>query len=167
MHRYLQQTQDAIEAAASGMTTEQLGKRPAEGKWSAADILEHLARAFSGTVPGLEKCCDRDRTIAKPATMYERLATVLVINLGYFPSGRPAPAMTIPRGMQPEESMNVIRHSLSAMDELFSHCEQRFGNAKLMNHPALGPLSADEWRKFHWLHTRHHMKQIVALRQGT
>ena len=165
MHSYLQQTQNAIDAAVNGMTAEQLLRPRAEGKWCAAEILEHLARAFSGTVPGLEKCCERDRPIAKPANLYQRLATMLLIDVGYFPPGRPAPAMTVPRGMQPEESMNVIRHSLNAMDELLERCERRFGNVKLMNHPVLGPLTANEWRRFHWVHTRHHMKQIAALRR--
>jgi DinB superfamily len=165
LHPYLQRTRDAIDAATAGMPPEQLPRRPAEGKWSVAEILEHLARAFNETLPGLKKCCERDRTIAKSATVYQRLATMLVVGLGYFPSGRPAPTMTVPRGMQAEESMNVIRYSLSTMDELLGRCEQRFGKAKLMNHPVLGPLAAWEWRKFHWVHTRHHMKQIAALRQ--
>jgi hypothetical protein len=167
MHRYLQQAQDAIESATSGMVPEQMLRRPAEGKWSVADILEHLARAFNGTIPGLEKCCERDRTVAKPGTMYQRLATILVITFGYFPSGRDAPAATVPRGMQPQDSLNVIRYSLSKMDELFARCEERFGSAQLTNHPVLGPLSAEGWRKFHWLHTRHHMKQIAVLRQNS
>ncbi|MGZ4836286.1 MAG: DUF1569 domain-containing protein [Terriglobales bacterium] len=29
-----------------------------------------------------------------------------------------------------------------------------------MDHPFLGPLTADEWRKFHWVHGRHHTRQI-------
>lgn len=165
MNPYLQQTRDAIHAATDGMTAEQLLKRPAEGKWSAADILERLARAFSGTVPGLEKCCERGATIAKPGGFYQRLATTMVVRFGYFPPGRPAPAMTVPQGMQPEESLNVILNSLSAMDDLFDRCEERFGNVKLMNHPVLGPLTAAEWRKFHWVHTRHHMKQIAVMRR--
>jgi len=29
-----------------------------------------------------------------------------------------------------------------------------------MDHLFLGPLTANEWRKFHWVHGRHHARQI-------
>jgi len=165
LHPYLQQTQDAIDAAAAGLHPDRLTTHPGEGKWSAAEILEHLARAFKETVPGLEKCLERGATIAKPATLYQRMAALLVVQLQYLPSGRKAPQMTVPHGMDPDEIMATIHQSLASMDELFARCEQRFGDVKLMNHPVLGPLTAAEWRKFHWVHTRHHMKQVSALAQ--
>jgi len=28
----------------------------------------------------------------------------------------------------------------------------------------LGPLTASQWRKFHWIHGRHHVKQISERR---
>jgi hypothetical protein len=161
----LQQTQDAIEAATAGMSTDELLRRPAEGKWCAAEILEHLARAFHETIPGLEKCCERGQPVAKRATVYHKLARMLVVGFGHLPSGRPAPAMTVPSGMQPEETMKMLRESLSRMDDLFARCEKQFGRAKLTNHPVLGPLNAAQWRKFHWVHARHHVRQIAALRR--
>ncbi len=40
-------------------------------------------------------------------------------------------------------------------------CERRFGaRTKIMDHLFLGPLTASEWRKFHWVHGRHHARQI-------
>jgi hypothetical protein len=45
--------------------------------------------------------------------------------------------------------------------------EQRFGaRTKLANHPLLGAFTAHEWRRFHLVHTRHHVKQITARRQA-
>ena len=32
---------------------------------------------------------------------------------------------------------------------------------KVLKHPVIGPLSVDQWRKFHWIHTRHHARQIL------
>jgi len=48
---------------------------------------------------------------------------------------------------------------------VLAECERRFGKrSKLANHFILGPLTAQEWRRFHWVHTRHHMKQIARLK---
>ena len=60
---------------------------------------------------------------------------------------------------------NPISESLALVDQVINECEQRFGNqADILVHPALGPLTAREWRKFHCVHTLHHMRQIKRLR---
>jgi hypothetical protein len=52
------------------------------------------------------------------------------------------------------------------MDEVIGQCEARFGKrTRVLDHPVLGPLTARQWRKFHWVHGRHHVKQIQKLRQ--
>jgi hypothetical protein len=35
----------------------------------------------------------------------------------------------------------------------------------VLDHLILGPLTAAQWRKFHWIHGRHHVKQILRLRE--
>jgi hypothetical protein len=54
---------------------------------------------------------------------------------------------------------------IAAMDEIIARCEARFGSAKLLDHPILGPLTGPQWRKFHLIHGRHHVKQIERLRE--
>jgi hypothetical protein len=50
------------------------------------------------------------------------------------------------------------------MDQALAQCEERFGKkVKIADHPVLGPIPIAGWRKFHLLHTRHHMKQIDTL----
>jgi hypothetical protein len=52
------------------------------------------------------------------------------------------------------------------MDEAIAQCESRFGKQnRLLDHPILGPLTGRQWRKFHWVHGHHHLKQIQGLRQ--
>jgi hypothetical protein len=49
------------------------------------------------------------------------------------------------------------------MDLALDGAAARFGaRVKLMNHPIIGPLSVRQWRRFHWVHTRHHVRQIIA-----
>jgi hypothetical protein len=93
--------------------------------------------------------------------MKDRFATLLVVNLGYLPGGRKAPERSVPRGMPPEQVRQAIASELQKMGATLDDCERRFGaRTKILDHPFLGPLTGDEWRKFHWIHGRHHARQI-------
>jgi len=62
----------------------------------------------------------------------------------------------------------AIVPEIAAMGELIQRCEERFGaKTRLLDHPILGPLTAEQWRKFHWVHGRHHAKQILRLKNTT
>lgn len=164
MHKDLQRVQGAIDAAVGGMTPEQLSWHQ-HGKWSAAAILEHLSLTYSGTAKALQRCLDAGRPSAGTPGWRERLASFVVTKLRYMPSGRQAPSMVVPRGAAPESVLAKVQHNLAAADDAISRCEARFGaSTKIANHPILGPLTARQWRRFHLVHGRHHMKQIALIR---
>ena len=164
--RYLQQALDDIDAATRGLTTADLERLPA-GKWSPAQILEHLALGFGATAKGAARCLAAGRPAAGVPTLRHHVATALVVTVGYLPSGRSAPERTRPRGLSGGAAMEAVRANLVAMDDALARCAQRFGaRAALLDHPILGPLSVSQWQKFHRVHTRHHMKQIERLRRG-
>ena len=158
MHSYLQRVQQAIDEAVRGLSLEQLAWHR-EGKWSAAAILEHLSLTYSGTAKGLQRGLDA------PSTR-QRVASFVVTGLRFMPPGRKAPAMVVPKGASPETVVADVRRNLIAADDAISRCEARFGTGvKIANHPILGPLTARQWRTFHLVHARHHMKQIARIRQ--
>jgi hypothetical protein len=164
MDSYLQRLQDAIASATGGMDAAALTRHP-EGKWSAAQVLEHLCLTYAGSVKGFERCLQEGRPLARAVTFKERVATLLVTSLGYFPEGRKAPERTIPRGMAAEDVVKATGEKLAAMDDLITRCETRFGpSTRILDHPVLGPLTARQWRRFHLVHAQHHMKQILRLR---
>ena len=73
--------------------------------------------------------------------------------------------MAKPRGLPVEKVRAEIGIKITAMDEIISECEARFGkNVMLLDHLILGPLTGAQWRKFHLVHGRHHVKQILQLR---
>jgi hypothetical protein len=167
MDSTLQRVQDAIEAATRGMTAEQLVQHP-EGKWSAAGVLEHLSITFSGTARLMRKCMEGGKPLGSAPTLTQRFATLLVTGWGYFPTGRPAPEFSRPQGLSGEAALQTIRENLAAMDQALAECEQRFGSeVKMADHVVLGPLTIPQWRRFHLVHTRHHMKQIARLRDSS
>jgi len=166
MDSYLQKLRDAIASASGGMSTEELKRHP-QGKWSAAEVLEHLYLTYTGTIKGCERCLQEGRPLARPPALRDLISTTVVTGFGFMPGGRKAPERSTPRGMVPQEVANAIATTLVAMDEAIARCEARFGKrTKLMDHPILGPLTARQWRKFHWVHGRHHVKQIRRLRKS-
>lgn len=161
---HLRRALAAIEKTTAGMTLDDLLHHP-EGKWCGSEILEHLAKAFGNTTKGLERCLENGRAHATRPTLKQRVATMIVVAFGYFPSGREAPERTRPKGIPPEEALTSVRGTLVAMDQALVRCDNRFGrHVPILDHPILGALTVQQWREFHWVHTRHHMKQIARLR---
>jgi hypothetical protein len=165
MDAYLQRLQEAIASATRGMSAEDLRRYP-EGKWSTAEVLEHLYLSYTGTAKGFERCLQAGKPLARAPMLKDRMRTFVVTGLGHLPEGRKAPERTQPRGMPADEVVREIASRILAMDELITQCEARFGKRnRVLDHPVLGPLTARQWRKFHWVHGRHHLKQIQKLRQ--
>ncbi len=160
MNSYLERLRRELEDAVGGAGASDLAKAPA-GEWTGGQILEHLFLTYMHTNRGLAKCLEQGAPLATRATLKDRFATLLVVNLGYLPGGREAPERAVPRGMSPEEVQHAIAPELQKMGSGLDDCERRFGvRTKILDHPILGPLTADEWRKFHWVHGRHHARQI-------
>lgn len=165
MREYIPRLQEAIASAMRGLTREEL-LRDRQGKWNIAYLLEHLYLTYTGTVKGCKLTLASPKPLATPQTVKQRIKTMAIIGLGYFPSGIEAPRQVRPKGIPVDQVISDIQREIAAMDELLVHCEQRFGKQKkLFNHPILGGLSGDQWRKLHWLHGRHHVRQILELRK--
>src|SRR5437588_8828522 len=95
----------------------------------------------------------------------DRMRTMVVVKLAHMPEGRKAPPNAMPRGLPPERVLAEVVEKIAAMDAIITEAESKFGSElRLLDHPILGPLQAKEWRKFHWVHGRHHLKQIQRLR---
>src|SRR5262245_15637061 len=116
-------------------------------------------------------CCRFAKSVRKNVprkrepTLRERLRVVLVVEFGHMPTGTESPEVARPRGIPPRLASNSIRENLMAMDLPLAACEKQFGsNTKLLVHPILGPMTARQWRRLHYVHTCHHMKQVRGLR---
>lgn len=162
---HLQRASDAIDRAIEGMTDEQLSWRPG-AKWSSAEILEHLSLAYSRTAERMKPLLQQEKPEVRRRTAKEWAGGLIVLKLGRIPRGRKAPDALSPKGMKPSQAVASIRQNLAQMDKVFGECEQRFGDKdNILVHVILGPLSIREWRRFHCVHTLHHMRQIHTLRE--
>ena len=160
MASHLEHLRRELEAAIDGASDSALGQAPA-GKWNSGQILEHLFLTYKNTNWGLGKCLEKGAPLATHRTLKHRLSTLLVVNFGYMPEGRKAPDRAVPRGIALGEVRSTIFVEIEKMESGLADCERRFGaGTKIMDHPFLGPLTANEWRKFHLVHGRHHAAQI-------
>ena len=163
----LEKLKENLESAVEGMSSEQLSWHP-PGKWCAVEVLEHLYLTYTGTIQGFERVMRKGKPLASRASMAQRVLTLVVVGLGHMPAGRKAPAMALPNGLPAEKVRNEIGAKIVAMDAIMAQCEARFGRrVQLLDHPILGPLSATQWRKLHLVHGRHHLKQLLGLRESS
>ena len=130
-------------------------------RWSVAEIVEHLTRAYSGTAKGFERCIEKGVSLAGTASFAQRVRQFMVIDLGYFPRGREAPKHIIPTGaLDLNAVLDAVRRDLARLDDAATSTRRALGAGKMLDHPILGPLSIDQWLKFHVVHSRHHARQI-------
>ena len=165
MHKKLKKLHSAISAVVGEATIEDLTRHP-EGKWSTAEILEHLNLTYLGTIKNME----RRLAEGTPLTSHRKTfdwSRIAVTRLGLFPRGRKSPERVKPNGTPAQQVTAKILENLARMDDLIARCEFHFKPRKLIaDHPILGPLTADEWRGFHCAHGFHHVKQIQRLRKS-
>jgi len=167
MDSRLEELKRSLSLSVDGMSTEQLKWHPAE-KWCAAEVLEHLYLSYTGTIKAFEKVIASGEPLVTRPSLKQRVQTIVAVGFGYLPEGRKAPPGTVPKGLAPEKVKNEVSEKIDAMDAIITQCEARFGRAtKLLDHPILGPLTAAQWRKFHFVHGRHHEKQLLRLREGS
>jgi hypothetical protein len=165
MDPLLEELQKTLRAAAEGMTVDELRRHP-EGKWCAAEILEHLYLSYTGTIKGLERVLGSGKPTITEPTLTQRFGTFVVMRFNYLPEGRKAPKNTQPRGLPVERVRAEAEEKIAEMDAAIEKCEEKLGRGKLLDHPILGPLTGAQWRKFHLVHGRHHGKQIRRLRES-
>jgi hypothetical protein len=167
MNKYFERLKNAIGSATQGMSVEQLTQHAAEGKWSIAEVVEHLSLTYSGTVKNLERSLNAGRPLGSAPTLKQRVVNMLVMDFGYFPTGRKSPEGAKPKGMSTETVLSEINGRIAQLDEVIEKCESKFGRrAFVADHPVLGPITMQQWRKFHWAHGKHHIKQIERMRKA-
>jgi hypothetical protein len=159
---YFHSALDAIDHVAGPLDVNTIA-RPVDGRWSIAEILEHLTLAFTRNAATFEKALASGELRGRPPSFKHRLIRILVVDIGYFPRAE-APEGTRPAGTVPaDRSLAALREALTTLDAALTRVQERFGDrAYVANHPYFGGLTVPQWRKFHWQHTRHHMRQVRA-----
>jgi hypothetical protein len=165
MSEQIQRALAEMESATAGLTDADLLRlRLAEGKWSAAETIEHLVLTFTSTTKLMRRVAQKPATVPA-ANFRQRIASFIVVGIGHMPARRKSPDFACPSGTPAPAICERFRQLIHAMDSAITEAEKRStAGTKIAAHPVLGPLTASQWRKFHLVHTRHHMKQVRAMR---
>lgn len=138
-----------------------------EEKWCASQIMEHLLLTFTATTKGTLRTMQAGEPFCREASWRHVAGRLYVLRLGRMPSGMKAAKNIAPKQGLPGDNMRVFNDALVAMDATLTDAERRFGKrTRILDHPILGPLTAEEWRRFHLVHSQHHFRQIPAQHVG-
>jgi hypothetical protein len=148
------------------LSREALQAKPAKDAWSRQQVVEHMMLAYTGTARELERRMAKGSPSGRKRSLRDRAGQLMVITCGHFPSGRKAPDMVDPErsDLPPLEGTALAaeyRRKIAEVDAAILKAEQQWGSrVPIATHPVLGPLNAGQWRKFHAVHTLHHVKQM-------
>jgi hypothetical protein len=173
MNPTLHQLQCEIASSLYGLdaTETQLYPPSRPDRWTIQQIIEHLLLTYSSTETAISaRLTKRTPTRAKPTLMH-RIFQFVVTRCGFFPTGRESPPMVSPQPtthpLSGADLTEATAEQLARLDLLFTEAETLFGPAsQCASHTVLGPLNIGQWRKFHLVHGRHHLKQIAAIRKS-
>ncbi len=131
------------------------------GKWNSAQIVEHLALGFEWSAAGFEERRARDPMVRRPPTMYERVARLLVMHIGWIPPGLKAPSRAIPTPHVERAVAEMrFRRGVERNLELAQLLLPARARDLFVKHPRMGDLTLTEWMDFHVQHARHHARQM-------
>ena len=171
MHADLQLLDRQVAAALKRLNVRQTQLTPREHpeKWGTQQIVEHLLLSMRASTLEIEARITKRTSTGSQPTLVQRVMQWVVLGLGRFPNGRRAPAAVSPnrptalrRGSELAEKMHA---ALAEYDEVATRAEALFGSQRAVSHVILGPLSMAQWRRFHILHVRHHLRQVARIQR--
>ncbi|HLM55185.1 MAG TPA: DinB family protein [Pyrinomonadaceae bacterium] len=141
--------------------------RPEPGRWTVAEIVEHLSITEGNVVKLCHKLLEKAeagghaRAEDAPfpptslAEFAEQARQKFTAPDSIAPTGRPLP-----------ESLAALRESRAALRALRPRIERVEGTAVRFPHPAFGPINLYQWLLFIGSHELRHLAQIEAVKQA-
>ena len=178
MHPAFENLHQRYRTYLAGKDCEGCQRRPArslrgeEDSWSTQEVVEHLLLTYRNTGALFDRYLARNSPSRQPVTAKHRFLQFLVIRCGGFPRGVSAPEAVrpgksgMPR-MSGEELCASMRSELEKLDAKIDECSKAFAKTSFAPHFIFGPLTPQQWRRFHLVHGRHHLKQLARIRKQT
>jgi hypothetical protein len=131
------------------------------GKWSAAQILHHLALSVDGVGQQLQRRAVDDAPKSRRSKPHQAVLRHLVLGLGRIPPGLPMAQPAVPDAHpDPELASAQFRMGVERLTAIQEGWPEPRKLGTFTPHPLLGDLNFPEWVRFHYLHCRHHAGQI-------
>lgn len=136
--------------------------RTVPGKWSLAQIVEHLGIGIDSVATAFEHRASKE-PMRRRSTPGQAVARHLILGLGRLPRGRRPPEGTVPAERpDPQAAVAQFRMGVSRLETLVQNWPEKRQSEIFVRHPYLGDLNLPEWVRFFYVHCRHHAPQIRA-----
>jgi hypothetical protein len=143
-----------VDISASDWSTARLGK------WSIAQIVEHLAIAFDLVATGFA-ALPEDGATEREATPAQAVLRHTLLGSGDLPKGMKAPDISQPSDApNPELVVARFRMGIEQTRTLVEDWSEERQVSTFLRHPILGDLNLPEWVRFHFVHCTLHARQI-------
>lgn len=136
---------------------------PGQGRWCAQQIMEHLILSCELTSSAVSRQLKAGRVPKRRRSILGFILRVQTIGFGYMPHGVPAIRAVRPDKYTPQTGPEIVERFLKAaekMDEQLVAARKKFGIEICGEHPMFGVMRVDEWRRYHAVHAKHHLKQL-------
>lgn len=155
---------DAVEtfaSAAARVPAERWSTEPEPGKWSPAQIAEHLSLTYEHLLAELRG----GPPMRLKGTRFFRLVVRLKVLPAFLREGRVPRGVRAPREVRPVEAPGDRAdgiHRFRSLAETFDAeiTARRAAGRCRVTHPYFGRLNADQSIRFVEVHIRHHTKQL-------
>jgi uncharacterized damage-inducible protein DinB len=160
---FLDRQRSAVLAAAEALPRERWAERPAPGRWSVADVAEHLYRVERGIARLVAKRVAEARAVGHP--LESETSSVLGAlegrNVDDRSSRREAPEQVSPvETPTPDVAIRQLEESRAALSSAIEAADGLALGSIRHTHPALGEVDLYQWILFVGLHEARHVPQI-------
>jgi len=171
MNPTFQQLKQKLSSELRGLNSAQtqLRLKGDPSSWTIQQVVEHLLLTYDSTASSFQtRLAKGTPTLTRP-TPAHRTAQFVVITLGLMPGRRKAPPEVTPStsaaALSGEQLIQSVSETIARLNAVIQQAENSFVRQRCLSHFALGPLTVDQWRRFHLSHGHHHIRQIAAIRR--
>ncbi|MFQ5703290.1 MAG: DinB family protein [Gemmatimonadales bacterium] len=137
--------------------------RSPDGKWNVAQVVEHLAISMDLVATGFEARAEKTG-MERRATPSQSVVRHMLLGPGKLPAGMEAPDYTRPsEGPDREQITARFRMGVERTRVLLEQWPEERQLEVFLRHPIMGDLNLPEWVRFHFVHCKHHGRQIEKL----
>ena len=168
IYEHIDRARARLLAAVEGLSEEQQAFSPAPGRWSVAELVEHLSIVEGNVATLLDKLLGKAGESGAGGATPGDFGPVSIEE--FVERSRDArfeaPERIRPTGLPLADSLARLRDSRAALHALRPRVERADGRALRFPHPAWGPLDLYQWLLFVGAHEDRHLAQIEALKQA-
>jgi hypothetical protein len=142
-----------------GLQPEDWHKAP-PGKWTIAQIVAHLAAGVDRSSTVFEERANKTGMVRR-SNPGQAVLRHLLLMLGKFPPRLKSPTVTTPTEKPDADLVSAqFRMGVERFGTLVESWPAPHQLEVFVAHPFLGDLNLPEFVRFHYLHARHHSRQI-------